>query len=67
MSEEQTYDKCKWFGSKKYCPHINDEIMSRATQEIPRSYNGKPRIMQHFPADEEINEICGKCDKFTQK
>jgi len=64
---EQTYDKCKYFGSKKYCPHINDEIMKRATQDLPKYHGGKPTNMLHPPTDEEINEICGKCDEFTQK
>ncbi len=65
MTEKQTHDKCKSFSYKK-CPHRSDEIMKKATQDMPQYYGGDPVTMV-FPTDEEINEICDKCDMFIQK
>ena len=65
MTQLKTHDNCKYFGHQK-CPHINDDIMKQATQETPEYHGGKHPEMQ-FPTDEEIDEICDKCDMFTKK
>lgn len=62
----QKHDQCKYFGFKK-CPHIEDDVMKRANQEMPRYYGGKIQQMLPVPTDEEINKICGICQMFTQK
>ena len=66
MSQFKTHDKCKYFSYKK-CPYINDDIMKQATQNIPKYYGGKPITISVPTNKEEIDEICGKCDMFTQK
>jgi len=66
VSQIQTHDKCKSFSYKK-CPHANDEIMQRATQETPQYYGGEPEQMLPFPTDDEINKICSQCDAFNPK
>ena len=41
--------------------------MKRATQDIPQYNGGNYPTLQSFPKDEEIDAICSKCDKYTQK
>ncbi len=65
MPQSKTHDNCKYFGYEK-CPHINDNVMKQATQDTPEYHGGKP-ITLSFPTNEEIDEICDKCDMFTQK
>jgi len=65
MSQLKTHDKCKYFSYKK-CPYINDDIMKQATQDTPKYHGGKP-IITSFPTNKEIDDICDKCDMFTQK
>ena len=65
MYQTKTHDNCKFF-SFQACPHKNDEIMKKATQDIPQYSGGKYQTMS-FPRNEEIDAICSKCDKFTQK
>ena len=65
MSQVKTYKNCKHFGYQS-CPHKNEDIMKKATQDIPEYYGGNYQILS-YPTPEEINNICNKCDKFTQK
>ena len=65
MSQLKTHDKCKYFSYKK-CPHINDNIMKQATQNIQEYHGGKLTTIS-FPTNKEIDDICDKCDMFTQK
>jgi len=65
MSKLRTHDACKYFGYKK-CPHLKDEIMKQATQNLPEYHGGKPVIMS-FPTGEEIDEICCNCGTFSKK
>jgi hypothetical protein len=41
--------------------------MKKATQYVQEYQGGKYQTMQSFPADQEIDVICAKCDMFTQK
>ena len=66
MSEDKTYDKCKYFLYKE-CEHIDDDIMKLLALDIPKYHKGKTAMMPTFPEDEEINEICEDCNKFTPK
>ncbi len=66
MYQTKTYDNCKLYGYEA-CSHKNDEIMKRATQEIPEYHGGEIETMLSQPLDEEINAICKECDEFTQK
>lgn len=66
MTPKKTHDKCKHFSYKK-CPHINDEIMKLATQDIPETKTGSPTLLKNFPSDEEVDKICSECDSFVQK
>jgi hypothetical protein len=63
MSQLIVHNKCKYFGSNR-CPHTNDDIMKQATQHIRESYGDKPATIS-FPSDQEIDEICAKCNMFT--
>ncbi len=65
MSDSKTHLNCKHF-SYIECPHLNDEIMERATIDIPKSHGGSQQKGQPFPLHEEIDAICEKCDTFTQ-
>jgi hypothetical protein len=40
--------------------------MKKATQDIPEYQGGNYQILSH-PTPDEINNICTRCDKFTQK
>ena len=67
MVRLKTHKNCKFFGYRS-CPHANEEIMKRATQEIDEYY-GKGSsypLLPPFPSSEEIDAICQGCDKFTQ-
>lgn len=57
------HDKCKYFGYHS-CPYKDDEIMKKATQNLPEYYGGNYPLLS-FPKPEEIDAICSKCDKFT--
>jgi hypothetical protein len=65
MEQKKTHLNCKYFSYRK-CPHINDEIMKLATQNIPETKTGSPTWL-NFPATEEVDKICSDCDSFTMK
>ena len=65
MDKKQTYDNCKYYSYRKY-PHANEEIMKRATQDVP-GYEGGNIPLADYPSDDEINEICSKCTSFSPK
>lgn len=65
MTKEIPHRKCKYFGYAK-CPHINDEIMKLATQDIPEAPHGVPTLLT-FPNIDEVDKICTGCDLFTLK
>lgn len=65
MTSKKIHDKCKHYSYKK-CPHLNDEIMKLATQDIPATKIGLP-ILEDFPTGKEIDKICSECDSFTLK
>jgi hypothetical protein len=60
-----TPDDCKYFGYKA-CKYSDNEIMKRATQDIPRYYGGRLPVLD-FPDPKEVEAICSECDKFTPK
>jgi hypothetical protein len=62
---EQTHKRCRRFGLNQ-CPHIQDDVMIRATQETPRFY-GKVQQLLPPPSREEIDGICNRCSEFIQK
>ncbi|MEK6775460.1 MAG: hypothetical protein AABY87_01095 [bacterium] len=65
MAHEKKHDKCKYFSYKK-CPHINDEIMKLATQDIPETKTGAPLYLNYnYPDKADIDKICFACDSFT--
>ncbi len=67
MNQKQTYHNCKNFSHKnKRCPHINDDVMKRATQLLDNN-DREFTIGSSFPTDEEIDKICNNCNAFTQK
>jgi hypothetical protein len=65
MPQLKSYKNCKFF-SYQACPHKNEELMKRATQDIPQYYGGNYPTLS-FPQDEEIDAKCSKCNKYTQK
>lgn len=65
MTKEKSHRNCKYFGYKK-CPHINDEIMKLATQDIPEAAHGIPTLLT-FPSDAQVDKICSGCASFTLK
>jgi hypothetical protein len=65
MEELRTHDRCMHFGYNK-CPHKNEEIMKQATQTLPEYHGGKISIMS-FPGNQEVDKICGDCNRFTSK
>ncbi len=56
---------CKYFSSRAHCPNKDNEIMKKATQDIPQYYGGSPQLLSDLPDDNEIDAICSACDKFT--
>lgn len=58
------HQDCKFFGYRA-CEYRDNEIMKKATQDIPEYHGGKMPILS-FPLHEEIDAICSICDKFTQ-
>ena len=65
MPQPKSHKNCKFFGYHD-CPHKNKKIMKRAIQYVPEYYGGNYPTLS-FHQDEEIDAICSKCDKFTQK
>ena len=65
MSKNKTHNKCRHFDDKE-CPHRYDETMKLATLDMPDYYSGVFANLS-FPSDAQINEICIKCDSYTQK
>ena len=63
---EQTHDKCSHF-SYRQCEKRDDEIMQRATQDIPQYLSGNMPQMAMPPTDEEINALCASCAGFKSK
>jgi hypothetical protein len=61
--KNQTYDKCKYFGIRNLCPHIEEEIMKQfvLNTEIPESSVSVPL---NFDKADEVNKICMFCIKF---
>jgi hypothetical protein len=66
MTQPRDHKDCKYFGLKK-CPYSNDDIMKRATQDLPSLTGAGNYPTLDFPVDEEINEICKDCASFTLK
>lgn len=65
MSLKYTHANCKYYGRRK-CPHINSDIMKRATRGLD-NYYGREFTVATFPTEEEIDNICNnECDMFTQ-
>ena len=65
MTQEKAHRNCKYFSYRK-CPHITDEIMKLATQDITQITTGVATLL-NFPTDEEVDKICSECDSFVQK
>jgi len=65
MPQLRSHKQCKLF-SHRACPHKDEEIMKRATQDIPEYSGGNYQTLL-FPQDEEIDAICSKCEKYTQE
>ena len=63
----QTHDKCKYFGSKRYCPPLKNknDIMIRATYDIPKYHRGPYQTLPNPPSSKEIDALCSDCEKFT--
>lgn len=59
------HQQCKFYGYQT-CTHKDNEIMKKATQDIPKYHGGNYQIVS-FPSQEEIDAICLACDKFIQK
>jgi len=57
------HDQCKYFGYKS-CVHKDDEVMKKATQDVPQSASP---IYLLLPSSEEIDAICSGCGSFVQK
>lgn len=65
MAAQKKHSNCKHFGYGT-CPQKDNEIMKKATQDIPQYYGGKIPTLS-FPDAEEIDAICSKCDSFTER
>lgn len=62
---KRQHSNCEHFGYRA-CPHKDDEIMEKATQDIPEYHGGKYAVLS-IAEVEEIDAICSKCDKFTKR
>ncbi len=68
MTQKHSHSDCKYFYHKSTrCPHINTDIMKRATRLLDH-YDGEFTTVPSSPTDKEIDNICNNdCNMFTQK
>ena len=61
----QTHDKCKYFGSRRYCPSFNKKLMQKYFDIF--SFN-KGSAKSTFIKENDIpdidKEFCNNCDSF---
>ena len=58
------HDQCNHF-SYHSCPHKDDDIMKRATQDVQEYHGGQMPILS-LPFRKDIDAICSSCDNFSQ-
>lgn len=56
--------KCKFFGSRAYCLHKDNEKMKKFLRETEIPQSNTP-VMLDFSELEEIGALCSSCPKFT--
>lgn len=62
MTENQTYDNCKYFSIRNLCPYREHKLMKEFISDIDIP-SGIPKMLD-FSKKEEVNKICSSCNKF---
>ena len=63
--QEKTHTHCKNYGRKE-CPHLKNNIMTRAIQERQLVFNTCCMALVDFSTDEEVDALCCVCPAFGE-